>query len=381
MTTGRSLLYLNTHRAIRGQVDDLSLASGYVDACRFMHCGIVDRSQVIHSGPAFQIFDHLPPASNQSPSFGELCDRTADQLVSEAGRTGKQLQVMWSGGIDSTVVLLSLSAAARRAELGDQIDVLLTLDSIREYPDLFQSSISERIPYRVVGRPVAEFLDPEAITVTGEHGDQLFGSQLLESYVRRGVAHAKWEDILPVVLLERLRHPLQAVRALGAIRPVLEAAPVPIDTLFDALWWLNFILKWQSVSLRIAVMASSRHRQIWNQIRHFFRGNDFQIWAMRRSQTRTIREWTDYKYPAKEYVYRHTGDENYLWYKQKEDSLRNLMTKPTVTTHLEIHMYNDFIPVIDLVEDGPDGLVAGLRLSLSQTRDTRNRVTVSSTAS
>lgn len=47
-------------------------------------------------------------------------------------------------------------------------------------------------------------LDPNYVNVTGEHGDQLFGSMLLEPYVKSGIAQDPYQDALPRVLEESL---------------------------------------------------------------------------------------------------------------------------------------------------------------------------------
>ena len=131
---------------------------------------------------------------------------------------------------------------------------------VLEYPEFYLRFIDGRFPVESVWPPMAQALHPGALNVTGEHGDQLFGSQLLAPYVRRGVAHEPYRDLLPLVMLERLRNPVDAWRVGRYLQPVLDAAPAPMVSLFDALWWLNFSLKWQDVSLRMVGLSGGLAR-------------------------------------------------------------------------------------------------------------------------
>jgi hypothetical protein len=92
--------------------------------------------------------------------------------------------VLWSGGIDSTVALISLTKAASSSVLRSRIEVVCSAHSIREYPGFFADHITGTFSTLVTTRAIGETLDHRGLIVTGEHGDQLFGSVKLESLVR-----------------------------------------------------------------------------------------------------------------------------------------------------------------------------------------------------
>jgi hypothetical protein len=305
----------------------------------------------------WEVLDPIPAASVSSAPrslrFGELCDRRGEEIVQEAVEQDRAVQVFWSGGIDSTSALIGVMQAAERRGCPERVTVLLSMESVLEYPEFYLRFIDGRYRIRAVGQQIARALDADALNVTGEHGDQLFGSQLLMPYVRRGVAGSSYGDLLPLAMLERLRDPLAVRRARNLLQPVLDAAPAPIETLFDALWWLNFTLKWQDVSVRMIGLSGTEAPRIFASLQHFFRTEPFQRWALANTPGRPVERWTDYKLPAKEYVRAFTGDERYFRQKIKEDSLRNVLSTRSPTTRFRVFMRDDFLPLV-VTEAAPE---------------------------
>lgn len=358
MSDARPVIYLNFNQANSGRLGEGALPPDYVAVCRFMHCGVIDRTGAFAAPFAWQVLDPIPAVMEPGGDFGELCDRRGDELVAEVIASETTIRHFWSGGIDSTSALIALMRAVEQHGCPERLQVLLSMDSVLEYPEFYTRFIDGRFQVESVRPPMAHALHLDALNVTGEHGDQLFGSQLLAPYVRRGVAHESYRDLLPLVMLERLRHPVAIRRAMRAVQPVLNAAPVPIASLFDALWWLNFSLKWQDVSLRMVGLSGTLARSRFQTLRHFFRTDAFQQWALATTPGRPVPSWTDYKTPAKEYIRAFTGDERYFRQKVKEDSLRNVLgaSGPIVRNH--VFMRDDFQPVVTTVPARSPGRLA-----------------------
>jgi hypothetical protein len=351
------VVYLNVRQAEAGRVRDRALPRAYRDLCRFMHCGVIDRSGTIAPPFDWTVLDPVPAVAgavrgelDEMRSFSRLCDARGVEIVAEAEAGDRTIQVLWSGGIDSTAALIGVMKAAETAGCAARVQVLLSMDSVLEYPEFYLDAIDRRYAVQPVGQPMSRALDPAALNLTGEHGDQLFGSQLLAPYVRRGVAEADWRDLLPLVMLERLRDPRAARRAWKLAQPVLEAAPIGIRSLFDALWWLNFTLKWQDVSVRMVATRGADAPRLAGSLQHFFRTEPFQQWALWHTPGRPVERWIDYKLPAKTYVRDFTGDERYFRQKTKEDSLRNVLIARNSTVRSQIFMRDDFVPVVTAVE-------------------------------
>ena len=72
-------------------------------------------------------------------TFEEICVERATALID----TGKTLKVTWSGGIDSTGVLVSLIKAA--GSNTDQIKVMFESRAIEENPDFYNNHIKDKL--------------------------------------------------------------------------------------------------------------------------------------------------------------------------------------------------------------------------------------------
>ncbi len=344
------ITFLNTRQAEHGYVGQTKLSRDYVLACRFFHCGIIDRTGTLDQGFPYRVLDPIPTIGAESPSFAELCDANGARVVSEAVLANRNISVLWSGGIDSTCALIAVAKAAQLQGYTAHIRVLLSASSIHEYPGYFLRHIDGMLPIQPVRFPISAYLDPESLIVTGEHGDQLFGSHLLRTYVERGVAHFDYREILPLVMLERLRNPYAARRVMRYLTPVIDAAPVSINSLFDCMWWFNFALKWQDVALRMASLRSSDAPAVVSSLRHFFRGVEFQNWALANTPGNPVPTWSGYKEVAKRYILDHTGDEAYFRSKEKEDSLRNVFAHPEGGSAVRAFMREEFVPIVEVIE-------------------------------
>ena len=242
--------------------------------------------------------------------------------------------------------------AVEAANQRDMLQVLLSIESVHEYTAFFSQYINQKYRVKPITSPISKFFNPKAIIVTGEHGDQLFGRHLLKSYVRKGSAHLDYRDYLPIILTERFGNPLDAYRVMRYLEPQIAAAPVPIRTLFDCIWWLNFSLKWQQASLRLPVFRRKKVQKTYESMRHFFGDQRFQAWSLANPTVRSTFVWKHYKDVAKQYILQFTGDLAYYCNKKKVPSLRQLMIDPKLKKQYRIQafMSEDFQPIFNLVE-------------------------------
>lgn len=280
--------------------------------CAFFGTGLVDRTGTLGNA-GLTVLDPIP-APVETPDLATLCAERAQALIAEAA--GRPIRVLWSGGIDSTAALVSLLAAGARPE------VTVSREAEREHPKLAGRLMDGRdgatpVPMRAFGG----VLGGEALVVTGEHGDQLFGS-MLAGLLDDAERAAPWREVLPARMRQRLGE-----RGHDALRPaweaLMDAAPVPITSAFEALWWANFATKWQAVKLRMLAGVSARRRaDAAPRLRHFFDTEGFQRWSLANPDLRIRRSWESYKWPLKEVIYAFDGDASYRDRKTKERSLR-----------------------------------------------------------
>ena len=349
----RKIVYVNPHVCTEGKLGDLRLPEAYSLTGKFFFCGIIDRTGTLDTGFPYQVLDPIPDPQDATPSFHALCLQRGHDLVSEAIESEQAIQVLWSGGIDSTVALIALLTAARQRERLDLLEVLLSLESVHENPRFFAAFIQNKLRVVPVAHPVFRFLEDEKLIVTGEHGDQLFGSDYLSTYVAAGTAEWPYADLLPLIVANKLGDSRQVDVVLEYLKPQIDTAPVPIVSLFDLFWWLNFSLKWQHVTMRTAVYRRKNVHQTYKALRHFFRDSRFQQWALSNRANTVVTDWQDYKQQARQFILDFTGDEEYYNQKKKEVSLHAYSAKAIANRgrlREMIYMYDDFQPHYEVFE-------------------------------
>jgi len=267
----------------------------------------------------------------------------ARDIAADAAARDLPIQLAWSGGIDSTVALIALVSALR--ERGDlsRLTVLVSVQSMGEYLRFYERFVMDGLSTRPLAKTLPEELREDALTVTGEHGDQLFGSDHLASLVKRGIAQFPWRHVVPIYVAQKLRSERKAARVMSYLEEQVAAAPVSVETAFDYIWWCNFSLKWQQVSLRVPVFRRGHAAGFIDRTSHFFGDPRFQVWSLSNPQVREVTDWRAYKLEAKKVILEATGDFEYFTTKEKEPSLKNVLIDRTKQgdTRYRVHMYDD----------------------------------------
>ncbi len=327
------ILFINTHAARHGWYFGRRMPKGYRLAAKFWGSGLIDRTRTLYTGFPYETVYPMPALGSLGPNappldMNALCDESGRRIVAEALHAGKDIQVLWSGGIDSTVALLGVVKAAAAVGYTDRIEVLLTQRSIEEYPAFFPRFVAP-LRHRFVTAPVTSHLDPAKLVVTGEHGDQIFGSAKIGHYVSDGRAFKDWRSALPSLLAEALESAQDADTVLHYVEPLFHAAPVKLRNVFDAFWWINFTLKWQIVGMRLAVFRTRGVKRTFEALRHYFSHSSFQLWALTNPDKKIRDTWESYKMPLKDYIFGFTGDNEYRLKKVKVPSLKEVFITDT----------------------------------------------------
>ncbi|CAJ1421507.1 unnamed protein product [Effrenium voratum] len=325
----------------------------------FFRTPLIDRTGVLNQDCSLRLHI-LDPVPQKQASFckdlSTVMDERAVSLLSLADTKCCKLEVLWSGGIDSTSLLVALLRALHpgwrpseahqlidSAKEMDRLIVRCSADSIAEYPWFHEHVL---LPLEKAGAIAIETLadseevtmlweGPQSrITVTGECGDQIFGSQLLEAAFVPSELYpiyhlgldAPWQDTLLQVLLDMgVIRPEYKDRWLAWFTPFVAQSPVPIITTFDVLWWLNLACKWQTVCLRLFQRRPHLSWSDLDRIVHFFQTEDFQQWSFvpenHAAKMADHKVWSTYKQPLKEYIFCYTQDRSYFNDKLKAGSL------------------------------------------------------------
>lgn len=156
----------------------------------FGHC-LIDRTGTLTRRSPVKI---LRPLAPRLPTFTkqieQICDERALELIARATREHRKIAVLWSGGIDSTSVAVALLRNIPETEW-KSIHILYT-DRSKEENEAFYEWLRMHTTMNYLGETINEIYRPLAdsqsssvflpLIVTGEIGDQIFGSMLAEYF-------------------------------------------------------------------------------------------------------------------------------------------------------------------------------------------------------
>ena len=189
--------------------------------------------------------------------------------------------------------------------------VKLAPRAIEEYPLFYDRYIKGKLKEERVGNydDICQFINSSRLTVTGELGDQLFGSNTMRRAVMDDAIHLDGPWTQPTFWekpLSEARDSGVSVANLGKyLEPQLKKSPLEISTLFDLLWWINFSLKWQHVGLRLLHCRGNIHNHDVKRLVHFFESDGWQQWSFHNHALKlpNLEDWKSYKTPLKKYIY------------------------------------------------------------------------------
>jgi len=274
-----------------------------------------DRTRILFDVPEIEpviaIGEMVAPAS-----FADVCDERASQISEFAKAQDQKLYVLWSGGIDSTAALVALMKFASASD----IVVVMSEGSIAEYPWFYENKINgklavEMTPQATILPRVSKLIRDGRILVTGELGDQIFGSVKYKDYPDYSVLMSPWQDVLsaPSEIMERYER-------------FAAACPAQIKTTKEFWWWLSYAVKYQGVCFR--TLLCSRQAVLERNVFHFFHAKSFNDWAVSTPMEEKFfgTDERRYKQIAKDYIFDTTGDLHYRNEKTKEVSLQPKIT-------------------------------------------------------
>ncbi len=267
----------------------------------------IDRTSTINLGLDLDIITPVPLLRN--PETLEYCIKSrAESIINE----NSLIHFYWSGDIDSTC---ALSALIKYGVRPNQIEVRYSEASVFEYPEFFAEHVRDKLPCKKISGRVIDNVDTSALIVTGEFGDQLFGSVKTNNIFKKSPKEAKetnWKDCLHF-----------SDELMSEMEQLMLKCPFKIDNSYDALWWINFIGKWQHVECRMANHSNTDFITYLKNCRHFFKTEDFQVWSMApENQVYKISDtWATYKLPLKKFILSFTGHDRYFRDKTKVGSL------------------------------------------------------------
>lgn len=286
---------------------------------------IFDRSETLKLPIRVKNIYPLPKMRYMHKTYEEICNQRSLEIIDKSKELNLPIYVMYSGGIDSTVVLLSLINNLSEEDK-NRLIVLLTENSINENPSFYRNFIKSKLKV-ISSSYFKEIIGTNNILVSGENNDQLFGGNILISYTQKyGVPklHEKFsKDLLVNFFMDSSPNREYNLFYVEQIEKLGDNAPIKLTTNLDYLWWFIFTCRFQTAALKpFSYIQKQNYSKVnleyLNNIYiSFFASEDFQLWSMNNLDKKIGNTWNSYKQVCKEYIYKYNRDDNYYYNKTK----------------------------------------------------------------
>ena len=266
----------------------------------------------------------MPATLNASTDFTTNMDLVANKIINKIIASGRQPYFYYSGGIDSTAIMVSILKNANKDFL-DQLVVLHDNVSIEENAYFYHYYIKPRLTTQDLHTfEVTTENYKHIVIIDGECGNQIMGSRIINAVSYQGRYDLLDTDINKVNFAKEF--PTVTDFNIELIKESIKYAPVPIKTMFDFLWWVNFNFKFQDVLVRRTMtlytknLAAEQSLDFWNNgLARFYSEPELQIWSLLTKDFRRKLNRKDNKLIPKQYICDY--DKNTLWFAYKREQM------------------------------------------------------------
>lgn len=287
-----------------------------------------DRTETVNFPLKLKNIFPIPNLPNSfHKTYEEICIETTNTLANKAIRENKKIRILWSGGIDSTLILVNF------LKLGydDLLEVAISLESIYENPNFYMNHLIRKNIKLIPATNLKYLSSSDCLLIGGEYNDQLLGSNLIITFEKYFDASELFKpfskDTLKKVFYcdsPTIRNKKNIDTWVDAYLEICKKSPVPIESNIDFHWWINFSCKWQGLYYRLSSYFDKTFN-LDNYI-HFFQTDDFQIWSILNHSQR-FNGYQNYKKICRDLIYEYDKNENYRNNKKKIESLFFLAQK------------------------------------------------------
>jgi hypothetical protein len=331
----KSLYYFNPISVVRGLYRKDVIAWSGIYKLIGHAIGMNDRSNTLKQPIRLKMAPSclMPDFAPFNGTYDDCVDARVKELYDLSVRINKPIGIMWSGGIDSTMIVVGFLRNYSRAELKDRVKIVTSTPATVENPNFYKNHILPNFDM-INSNNIPWLFDGSIILVTGELNDQLFGSDLIRAYLaRRGAAEVNGAFDRDQVFsyINAFVDDEKVVNIM--MDAILESAAkqgIVLEKNTDFFWWYNFCFKWQTVNFRVYALIApkliSSINQEWNDtyMHHFYQTDAFQLWSMNHPEVRYIDDFKNYKQLAKQSIFNFDDDEEYLINKIKRPSFQTV---------------------------------------------------------
>lgn len=228
-------------------------------------------------------------------SFEEICLKRLEELK-EMNKDDWVL--LWSGGIDSSLVLRLL------LERSDDFSfsVMLCDASIQTFPEMYRELLKRHInlipitKYFEISNKVTYLTGAAADPLTSQYANWM-------SKVRPNMSIDEFYSAYAWILQSK---PLARFH----IDMLLKSCPYKLEYLCDLIWWYSFNFSWQGTYIGHNINFQYENTYYEQKLEAFFSGDLFQRWSLSTYKDRRIDDFRDIKSTLKTYMY-NLGDKDY----------------------------------------------------------------------
>lgn len=285
----------------------------------------------------------LPEYRPMTQSFEQLCAIRAQELLLHAKSTNRRIAIMYSGGIDSTLILATILKEFSQKNIDKYVMVLMNESSIDENVNFYHSHILRHFKDIRPSDTFSHYIgNDKYIYITGEGNDQLFGSMVTRKMISRFGEESMLQPLRRGNIYDFIdfciEKPEHSEKITELLFRLAKSAPIPIETPFHLWWWLNLTCKYQSVFIR-SVGYTHRKNQyslsLFDNYQMFFDMPEMQLWAMNHSDNLIETSWRSYKHECKRIIYEFNKDADYRDNKVKYGSLKYVLRQKESSTSLD----------------------------------------------
>jgi hypothetical protein len=266
----------------------------------------------------------------------DLIDKRALDIFEISKKVNKKIALMWSGGIDSTLVLTSFLKNLSAADLSN-VEIILNSDSLVENFDFYQTFISGKFKlHHLLDFEINNDILDRYMVLHGDPGDCIFGPSLPAFWhlAREGKHTLPWREYRHFIA-DYFDNDESIHRTPGfglwyankISKNLEEVRPDGIDTIADWWWWNYFNFKWTASIVRPFVRMrkdysqpiSRKHQQDFANYT-FFNTDEFQLWSYSnlKNHFRDVQKGSsNVKQEAKNYIFKFDHNELYTSKKTK----------------------------------------------------------------
>jgi hypothetical protein len=157
----------------------------------------------------------------------------------------------------------------------------------------------------------------DRLVVSGHLGDQLFYPAALFEDARE-IIQSPYTTLFNHKVVNDICGENKII-TINYIENQLSQFPVPIKTVADLYWFINFTHRWENAQFLLPAAVTDIAK--FDSLICFFNTLDFQRWSMSNLDMKLGDMWNTYKQPAKDFIYEFTQDSHYRIHKLKCSSM------------------------------------------------------------